>query len=216
MYKHDVKTGATNRMRSRGARPEGAGSADAGTRTRILEAARELVIEAGFRRFSIGKVAERAGVSRMTVYYQFGTRDELLRALFDHMATRGRLDRLQDVFEQPDPLDALEQFIDVFCGFWATDPAGMRRMRAWARVEGGGDEARERDRWRRQALDTIVRRIRERHAVPAEEGQDDVVSLLYALTSFESYEYLAEGGRSAAEVAALMKRAAREITGVGG
>ncbi|HEX7091544.1 MAG TPA: helix-turn-helix domain-containing protein [Longimicrobiales bacterium] len=201
-------------MRPRQTQPDRANPADAGTRARILEAARDLAIEAGFRRFSIGKVAERAGVSRMTVYYQFGTRDELLEALFDHMAARGRLDRLPDVFVQPEPLDALAQFIDVFCDFWATDPAGMRRMRAWARVEGGGEAARERDRWRRQALDTIVKRIRERHGVPAEEEVDDVVALLYALTSFESYEYLAEGGRSAAEVAALMKRAAREIVGV--
>ncbi|HEY8470620.1 MAG TPA: helix-turn-helix domain-containing protein [Longimicrobiales bacterium] len=203
-------------MRPRETQPDRAGQADADTRTRILEAARELAIEAGFRRFSVGKVAERAGVSRMTVYYQFGARDELLRALFDHMAARGRLDRLPDVFEQPDPLDALAQFIEVFCDFWATDPAGMRRMRAWASVEGGGETARERDRWRRQGLREIVTRIRERHGVPAEEGMDDVVSLLYALTSFESYEYLAEGARSAAEVAALMKRAAREIVGVGG
>jgi len=203
-------------MRPREPQPDRASPADADTRTRILEAARELAIEAGFRRFSIGKVAERAGVSRMTVYYQFGTRDELFKALFDHMAARGRLDRLSEVFEQPDPLEALTQFIDVFCEFWATDPAGMRRMRAWASVEGGGEAARERDRWRKQALARIVERIRERHGVPVEADVDDVVSLLYALTSFESYGYLAEGGRSAAEVAALMKRAAREIIGVRG
>src|SRR5690606_36694886 len=170
------------------------GPADADTQSRILEAASELAIEDGFRHYCIGKVAERADISRMTVYYQFGARDELFKALFDHMDARGRLDRLPDVFEQPEPLDALAQFIDVFCDFWATDPAGMRRMRAWARVEGGGEAAREQDRWRRQALDTIVKRILERHGVPAEEDGDDVVALLYALTSFESYEYLAEGG----------------------
>jgi len=203
-------------MRSRETQPDRATPADAGTRTRILEAARELAMEAGFRRFSIGKVAERAGVSRMTVYYQFGTRDELLEALFDHMGARGKIDRLSGVFEQPDPLEALVQFIEVFCEFWATDPVAMRRMRAWASVEGGGETARERDRWRRRGLHEIVERIHERHGVPAEEEVDDVVSLLYALTSFESYEYLAEGGRSAAEVAALMKRAARDLIGVGG
>src|ERR1700676_1437147 len=50
------------------------------TRSRILAAARFLVSELG-PESSLGKVAARAGVSRITVYNQFGSKAGLLEAL---------------------------------------------------------------------------------------------------------------------------------------
>src|SRR5258708_33203809 len=50
------------------------------TRSSILAAARELVSEHG-PNSSMGKVAERAGVSRITIYNQFGSKAGLLEAL---------------------------------------------------------------------------------------------------------------------------------------
>src|SRR5262249_35010278 len=54
------------------------------TRARILAAARELLVaSAGFSGFSVEAVARQAGVARMTVYYQFGSKPGLLEALYD-------------------------------------------------------------------------------------------------------------------------------------
>ena len=62
------------------------------TRTRILAAARELLAAAGgIAGFTVEAVARHADVSRMTVYYQFGSKAGLLEALFDQLATTGRL-----------------------------------------------------------------------------------------------------------------------------
>src|SRR2546430_11163673 len=62
------------------------------TRARVLRAARELLTaRAGAEPFSVDAVARRAGVARMTVYHQFGSRRGLLEALFDSFAVGGEL-----------------------------------------------------------------------------------------------------------------------------
>jgi AcrR family transcriptional regulator len=202
-------------MGERGGRSRGGRSSE-GTRTRILDAARELAVDEGFSGFTVEGVAARAGVSRMTVYYQFGSKQDLLESLFDHLASRGRMDRLAEAFRSTDPLEALDRFIDTFCGFWASDRIGLRRLRGWASVESDREEpGLSRDAWRRGGLEAIVGRIRAEHAVPAEHEVDEVVDLLHALTSFESYDVLARGSRTAGDVAALLQRSARAILGIG-
>ena len=62
------------------------------TRRRIVLGALDLVkAEGGLRDFTMELVARRSGVSRMTVYYQFHSRAELLDALFDELVERGHL-----------------------------------------------------------------------------------------------------------------------------
>src|SRR4029077_13010172 len=51
------------------------------TRAAVLTAARELVAAGGGSNLSVGAVARRAGVSRLTIYNRFGSRSELLRAV---------------------------------------------------------------------------------------------------------------------------------------
>lgn len=186
------------------------------TRGRILAAVRDLAVEEGFGGFTVEKVAERAGVSRMTVYYQFGSKHELLEALFDDLAARGRIDRLAEAFRRPDPLAALAEFIGVFCGFWASDRVGIRRLRGWASLEPAFEESRcgGRDAWRRAGLEVIVGRVRQEYGVPAEDAMTGAIDVLSTLTSFESYDALARGGREERDVAELLNRTARSILGV--
>jgi AcrR family transcriptional regulator len=50
-------------------------------RERLLDAAAEVFAEHGWRRLTMGKVADRAGVSRQTVYNEFGTKPQLAEEL---------------------------------------------------------------------------------------------------------------------------------------
>lgn len=186
------------------------------TRARILAAARELAVKKGFDAFTVDKVALRAGVSRMTIYYQFGSKQGLLDALFDQLARKGNIGRLPKALQRPDPLDALEGFIAVFCGFWQSDRVGLRRLRSWGglRPEDAESAVLERDSWRRRALETIVNRIRERYGVPTEDAATETIDILHTLTSFESYDNLARQGRGEHEVASLLYRTALSILGV--
>lgn len=185
------------------------------TRARVLAAARDLAVEEGFSGFTVEKVAERAGVSRMTVYYQFGAKHDLLEALLDDVALRGRITRLPEVFKLADPLDALAGFIAVFCGLWASDRMGLRRLRGWAHLEPEFESTgRGRDAWRRQGLEALVGRIRATYGVPAQDAVEGTIDMLHTLTSFETYDNLASGERGEREVATLLTGAARSILGV--
>src|SRR5215831_12357742 len=62
------------------------------TRARLLKAASAML--AAPDGISLDAVARRAGVTRLTVYNQFGSRRALLEAVFDDMAERGGLHRI--------------------------------------------------------------------------------------------------------------------------
>src|SRR6266851_5528140 len=80
----------------------------------ILEAARELVAERGPAP-SVGAVARRAGVSRLTVYARFGSRAALLGALAPALADHGD--------------DDLGHHFERTCSAWAQNPALVRHLR---------------------------------------------------------------------------------------
>ena len=85
------------------------------TRTRIVEAARELLMASdGFSGFTMEAVARQAGVARMTVYYQFESKVGLLEAVSDELARRGHMERLAEAFTQPTAPLALEKFVETF------------------------------------------------------------------------------------------------------
>ena len=60
----------------------------ASTSERIAQAALEQFSETGIRRSSVEDVGRRAGLSRVTVYRQVGTKEDLVRKLFCHAVKR--------------------------------------------------------------------------------------------------------------------------------
>jgi AcrR family transcriptional regulator len=177
------------------------------TRARVLAAARDQL--ARETSFSIDAVARRADVARMTVYYQFGSKRGLLEALFDLLAARGGLHQLPDAFRQSDPKVALDRLIEIFARFWSSDRVVMRRLRAMAALDPELDQVlRERAEGLRNGLRVIISRLPKGRAPVAE-----TVDLLFALTSFESFDLLAGPDRTPEEVGPLVKRAAAAIAG---
>jgi AcrR family transcriptional regulator len=59
-----------------------------GARDQILDAATGLIARGGLRAVNIAAVAAEAGLSRQTVYVQFGTREELLSETVSRLALR--------------------------------------------------------------------------------------------------------------------------------
>src|SRR5690349_15265171 len=53
------------------------------TRRKLIEAAIQLLHEAGFARFTLGEVASRAGLTTGAVQHHFPTSDELLREVIE-------------------------------------------------------------------------------------------------------------------------------------
>lgn len=81
------------------------------TRSAVLTGARRLLEEQGFQGLTMNAVAERAGVTRRAVYLHFGSRADLVSALFDHVAGVEGLERsLARVWDAPDAAAALDEW----------------------------------------------------------------------------------------------------------
>jgi AcrR family transcriptional regulator len=180
------------------------------TRSRIVAAARELLAApGGFSGFTIDEVVAQAGVARMTVYNQFGSKRGLLEALFDVLAARGLVERLRAAFARPEPREALAEFIAAFGGFWSSDRIVIRRIRGLASIDPDFEQGvRARDERRRQGLRTIVGRLAETYNTPSPVARDEVIDVLHTLTSFETFDNLAGTTRSPEEVVPLVCRLA--------
>jgi AcrR family transcriptional regulator len=171
------------------------------TRAGILSAARHLVAEVG-PEASLGKVAERAGVSRITVYNQFGSKAGLLEALAVEAA------RPPGAAKPPitgaNPTDDLKRRIAEACTAWAADPSLYRQLQGRAPLHDDGSHL-DRDLAERLAAADRLRpgcSIRE---------AEDVIGIL---TSFPVFDRLHKSGRrSPAVVAEVLVRLASAVMG---
>jgi AcrR family transcriptional regulator len=171
----------------------------------VREAVRFLREEESISTFSLEAIARAAGVTRLTVYNQFGSRRGLLEAVFVDLARRGRLNRIADAMSRPNPRDGLDELIGIFCDFWSGDAAIARLLDATAIDAEFAQALTERNERRRKALRKLVRRIIGDAASAA--VQRDAVDLLFALTSFAMYRMLA-AGRSRRSACTLVRRVA--------
>jgi AcrR family transcriptional regulator len=187
------------------------------TRARILAAARQLLAApGGIAGVTVEAVARHADVSRMTVYYQFGSKAGLLEALFDQLATTGRLPQgVAAAMQQPDPLDALAGYIAAFSRFWAAERLVLRRLRSLAALDPElAQGVRARDARRRAGLELLAGRLADRYGHPAPDALAEAVVVLHMLTSFETFDALAGPDRSPQDVAPQVHRLALAALGL--
>jgi AcrR family transcriptional regulator len=183
------------------------------TRARIVAAAHRLLGAPDVTsEFTLDAVAARAGVARMTVFNQFGSKRGLLEALFDDLAARGLLTPLRAAFMQPDPRDALDVLVAAFGAFWTSDRIVLRRIRALASLDPDfGSAVLARDERRREALRAILGRLAEKEGRTPRAAQDERIDVLHTLTSFETFDQLAGTQRNPAEVVPLVHRLVHAI-----
>ena len=183
-------------------------SAAAETRERIIAAgARLLRKDASIANFSLDVVAKAAGVTRLTVYNQFGSRRGLLEAVFDDIARDGGLFELPELMTMTDPRAALDRLVSIFCTFWSHDPAIGGLNQAVATDPEFGDSLVERNERRRELLSALLPRIADKQA--AKRAMQDAVDLIFVLTSYATFAALSRQ-RSVEEVCRLLQAACRD------
>ena len=84
------------------------------TRQQLLRAARDIICEKGYEALRLSDVASRIGMTRGAVYWHFGSKTELLIALF-----KDRIDPFFEFIEQimNEPLTALQKLEKFLVGF---------------------------------------------------------------------------------------------------
>ena len=176
------------------------------TRTRILEAARQLLASESQTELTMDAIASRADVARLTIYYQFDSRAGLLEALYDYLAQRGNMRRMPEVFHEPDPRAAINRAVGIFVGFWASDPVAICRLRAMAAFD--PEIARgiqSRDSRRHHIFSEILKRLAAKERKEFTEEQfSSMADVLAMLTGFAAYDALAGAGHSPQEIAGIL------------
>jgi|SRR5215467_9539502 len=158
------------------------------SRGRVMEAVRELLQEGAFHESTVEQVAARAGVSRATVYQQFGSRVGLVDAICDSLD-------LSAVEASPDVATLLKRSTD----FWAREETLLGQLYDAAAVDPAAREFVERQT-----------RDRYRHLPHWVDGTG--LPILGLLTSFETYvELRRRAGLSQRQVVAYLQRAAAEL-----
>ena len=94
------------------------------TRVALLQAARELFGERGYAATATEDIVARAGVTKGALYHHFGGKDDLFRAVFEHVSNEVSDEAVVD-FLLPDSWQALV----LGCNHWVDahlDPAVQR------------------------------------------------------------------------------------------
>jgi AcrR family transcriptional regulator len=167
------------------------------TRMAILAAARELVAS-GEPGLSTGAVANRAGVSRITVYNQFGSKAGLLRELFAEARARPG----EQAPDAADPRDQLRRRITDSCAHWSSNPALFRRLPQIGDLD---VEAADDDR-------ALAERLAAADQLRAGCSIKEAEDVIGAVTSFAVFDRLyKDGRRSQASVVEILMRLAATI-----
>lgn len=184
------------------------------TRALLLARAREILERDGFEALTIAAVAERAGVTRRTVYLHFGSRADLVEALFDAVAEAEGLEAsLRPVWDAPDAVSALDEWAAHLARY---QPRLIAVDRAVRRVRRDDPDARAHHR---RVAEEKLRNCRRLAARLEREGRlaerwtvESAADMLYAMISSDVVEaLLADRGWSPSRLAehlALLFRSA--------
>ena len=168
------------------------------SRERVLDAVRELLEEGTFHESTVEQVADRAGVSRATVYGHFGSRLGLVDAVCELFATSAPLAAAKGASD-------VDGLIAACVDFWSSEEKLLAQLYGGASIDPAAADfvdRQRRDRYR--ALRRLLHDL----------GRDDPATFaaLTVLTSFETYvELRRHAGRSKAAVLEDLQRAANAL-----
>jgi AcrR family transcriptional regulator len=183
------------------------------TREAILVATAELLGERGAG-VALEEIAERAGVSRQTLYLHFGSRTGLMIATAQHIDEQGTLGRLlQEVFEAPTALDALDAIVSLHAEYY---PVIYPIARLFMAGKYHDDALRaawdDRMQSRHGLYHEIVERLHRDGVLAPEWDVETATDILWSITSWELWEQLTlERGWSEADYLRHLRAVLRSV-----
>ena len=173
-------------------------AAAAEKRDAVIAAAGRL-LEDGPGMVSMEAVAQAAGVTRLTVYKQFGSRRGLLEAVFDENARRGGITRMAEAMQMADGHAGIDLAIDILCGFWGSHPSFAKLHDAAASDPEFAEAINTRNERRRIVFDNLLKRMTGPDAARAECSD-----LIFGLTSMAMFRMLS-ATRTPGQIAVTLK-----------
>jgi AcrR family transcriptional regulator len=161
------------------------------TRERIMGAVRELLEEGSFHESTVEQVADRAGVSRATLYQHFRSRLDLVDAICDSFAANPALIAIRAA-------EDLDELIASTVRFWASEDAILAQLYGAAAIDPAAKDFVARQRTDRRGEVERVMRL---------AGRTDKrsLALVMTLTSYETFSELRRAGLSDRQVTELLR-----------
>jgi AcrR family transcriptional regulator len=157
------------------------------TRDRVLEAAEELILAGEFSQATVTELAEKADVSRATVFSRFGSKLGVVQALSVRCAGGPEMRAIREAIALPDPAAAVRAAISASCELWELQGHILLTLKAIAELEPGAiDLIDEQRRDQRESITRIVRGL-EREGRLRGVQRDQAVGALHMITSVESF-----------------------------
>ena len=198
---------------AQGPRPRGRPRGAEATRSRILDAASSLIVEGGYHSISVDTIAEKAGVSRRTVYDQFGSKRGVLEAIVERIGAEGLPELRAAVSKAKDPVEAIrnamplsvayaDRYVSIVRIFYAQAINDPDFRAAW--------EYAEQSRWNN--LHRIIEWLDREGRLAEGWTLDHATDWFHSLTSFRLHDELVNTrGWSQEEMAQMLMR---DITAV--
>lgn len=163
------------------------------TRANIVAAGRRQLIDRGYHRLGLEDVAADAGVTRVTIYRQFGSKLGLLEAIADDVAQRSQVaGRVGAAAAVADPSAAFRAVISELCRFWDIDPDLFRRLVSLSAVDPVAQHVIDvREQWRYDQIGTVVRRMAAGRRLRPPFDASSATVLIGAVTSFPACDEIA-------------------------
>jgi AcrR family transcriptional regulator len=182
------------------------------TRERIKTAVRELLSEGAFHESTVEEVADRAGVSRATLYQHFRSRVDLIDAICETFDANPALIRLRELVELSDTEQALAETIAYALRFWSSEDPILRQLYGVAAVDPAAQALVARQRAdRRREYERLVRSLSRSGRLRAGVTPQRALNVLMVLGSYDTYRELREAGQSDRQATALLQESAREL-----
>jgi AcrR family transcriptional regulator len=180
------------------------------TRARIVAAVRDLLAEERFHDATVEDVADRAGVSRATLYLHFRSRLDLVDSICDVMGENPALVELRETVRLSDPDEALEQTIAQAIRFWVSEDTVLGQLYGVVAVDPAAKDFVERQTAdRRGELENLARNLRRSGRLRNGMSEKRALTLLLVLTSYGSYREVRDAGMGERETVKLLLETAR-------
>lgn len=177
-----------------------------------MSAVRELLDEGSFHESTVEEVADRAGISRATLYQHFGSRLELVDGICDSFAVNPALLRIRDTVELADPDEALAETIAATVRFWSSEDGILSQLYGVIAVDQAAQDLVDRQRNdRRGEMQRLVRHLRKSGRLRKGVSEPRGLALLMVLTSYESFRELRQAGVSDRELTKTLHESARDL-----
>lgn len=164
---------------------------------RLLEAAAELISEAGPAKVTLAGIGERAGYSRGLVTHHFGSKSALMRQLVDTV-TQQFVDRIATVSETGTARQRLHALVDTYFDVLADlQPVNRARLVLWAdAVAHDSPDVRpamlEADRTFRRQVSTELAAAVDAGELPADVDATGLGSVVVAMLRGIALEHLVD------------------------